>query len=177
MTNGESKVRFVSWTQFGQMLGSLSIAASLVLVAWEMMQARDIAEADLLTQQMLLNHEVHYKDSSPMQARLAIGKLTNNEGISIEQRLHLEAFLTGNIDELGLAFFKRNKGLLSEQAWLAQLEGFSFTGLCHPFVGPLMIEMWNDGRYYDGSFADFVNHHLEHLNCPNAHQQTESEKT
>ncbi len=47
MTNGESKVRFVSWTQFGQLLGAFSIAGSLFLVAWEMKQSREIAEAEL----------------------------------------------------------------------------------------------------------------------------------
>lgn len=47
MAQKESRVKFVSWTQFGQLLGAFSIAPSLILVAWEMKQSMDIAEAEL----------------------------------------------------------------------------------------------------------------------------------
>ena len=47
MAEPESKVRFVSWTQFGQLLGAFSIPGSLFLVAWGMKQSREIAESEL----------------------------------------------------------------------------------------------------------------------------------
>lgn len=157
MAMSESKIRFVSWTQFGQLLGAFSIAGSLFLVAWEMKQSREIAEAELHLGRT--NFEVATYDHEYQVLRnQAISELQEKANIA---DLSDEAYYLFWTEEhryfagLNTAHFHWQRGLISDEDWSAYLEAFSYT--CKGLLLDFREYAWNRGHGYRKEFARVVN--------------------
>ena len=178
MTNSESKVRFVSWTQFGQLLGAFSIAASLFLVAWEMKQSREIAEAELYLGRT--NFDVAmYDHDYQVERHQAIVELHKKGSIA---DLTDEAYYLLWTDEhhtfasIDTAHFHWQRGLINDEDWAAYLEAFAYT--CQGQLLELQEHAWNHGHGYRKEFARAINDAMtaSKQKCADLSEQDTSQK-
>lgn len=158
MAQRESRVRFVSWTQFGQLLGAFSIAGSLLLVAWELKQARDIAEAELHlgranfdAKGYLEFDQVKVGQATNKLAELGEDVLEDKEWYLLRSYYH---FLLLSVDT---AHFHWQQGLLGEEVWYAYLEAYDFG--CNPNKVDFGKKVWSGGRGYRKEFAQVINNY------------------
>ena len=158
MAQRESRVRFVSWTQFGQLLGAFSIAGSLLLVAWELKQARDIAEAELHLGRANFDAKGYLEFD-----QVKIGQATNKlkalgeEGLEDEEWYLLWSyyhFLHLGVDT---AHFHWQRGLLGKEVLHAYLEAYDFG--CNPNKVEFGKKVWSGGRGYRKEFAQVINNY------------------
>ena len=178
MAERESKVRFVSWTQFGQLLGAFSIAGSLFLVAWEMKQSREIAEAELYLGRT--NFEVAtYDHDYQVERNRAVSELQAKDSIA---DLSDEAYYLFWTEEhrgfagLDTAHFHWQRGLISDEDWSAYLEAFSYT--CKGQLLDFREHAWNRGYGYRKEFARAINDAItaSKQKCAALAEQTSSQK-
>ena len=151
-----SNIKFVSWTQFGQLLGSFSIAASLIIVAWEMKQSRDIAESQLHMSRNIFDASAYtsfdYSRTNPLWEKIYTD---GHQSLSIDDYDYLWAathFMSLGTDT---AHFHWQKGLMSDEVWQAYLTAY-FPN-CHPNAVAFLDKVWNQGFGYRHEFVAAVN--------------------
>ena len=159
MVHDEAKVRFVSWTQFGQLLGAFSIAASLFLVAWEMKQARDIAEAELHLGRADFDAK-GYLELDQVKIGQATDRLkaVGEAGLSDDEWYLLVGYYHFLSLSADTAHFHWQKGLLDEGVWLAYLEAYAVS--CNVKKNAFREKVWNQGYGYRKDFAKVMNDFL-----------------
>ena len=111
-----------SLSQFGSFLGSIGIAASLLLVAFELKQSRDIAELQFAYQRMELKQIF---DRPPVgvnfleMARINIKAVEEGiEALSGEEKELLAFSNIQGMDHLALRYETYKRGYLSESEWV-----------------------------------------------------------
>ena len=105
------RVKFVSWTALTQTMGSVGIALSLLFVAWELKQSRDIAEAQVYGGRLMFNSRIQLQDFDGSIAAEAMGDLM--QGVPIENpdgSYHAEKHILARFDELDLSQMPQPKG-------------------------------------------------------------------
>ena len=137
-TNYAGILRNVTLGQAGSFIGFMTLAASLFLVAFELKQGRDIAEAELLTQRYEMANKVNgiYDLDYRWRKEEVIRKLLKQGigSLSISEISIAWSALEGifNLGELGYETYKM--GLKSEEAMERDLGGYA-TMLCYyPFL-------------------------------------------
>ena len=147
-TNYAGILRNVTLGQAGSFIGFMTLAASLFLVAFELKQGRDIAEAELMTQRYEMANKVNglYDLDLRLRREEVSRKLLKQgiEALSPEEVSVAWTALEGifTLGELGYETYKM--GLKSEEAMDRDLQGYA-TMLCyHPF---LSREILGDGEF------------------------------
>jgi hypothetical protein len=110
-----------SLSQLGSFLGSIGIAGSLLLVAYELKQSREIAELQFAYQRMELKQAL---DQSPREFteiewdRFLTKAYTQGlEGLSEEDKVYLGISNTKDWDSLALRYETYKRGFLSDAEW------------------------------------------------------------
>ena len=147
-TNYAGILRNVTLGQAGSFIGFMTLAASLFLVAFELKQGRDIAEAELMTQRYEMSNKLNglYDLDLRLRREEVVRKLLK-QGIGALSREEasvawaaLEGFFT--LGELGYETYKM--GLKSEEAMEIDLLGYA-TMTC--FFPTLSEEILGDGEF------------------------------
>ena len=117
-TNYAGIFRNVTLGQAGSFIGFMTLAASLFLVAFELKQARDIAEIELSTQRLDIYHKVNsiYDPDSRIRKDEVLRKLVK-EGIETLSPSEISVAwiaVEGNLNLASLAYQTYTKGLRQE---------------------------------------------------------------
>ena len=146
--------------------GTFCVALSLLLVAFELKQSRDIAEAQLYGDRLTFNARIHLQNFDLAIAAQTLGDLARGETVTDADRLRqLETYIIARFDELDLMHFHRSKDLLPEELWVAYLQGMS-PPMCIDAVYDVITRVWDSGVGYRKTFAKDINHWLETVQCP-----------
>jgi len=149
-----------------QSAGSFGIALSLLLVAFELKQSRDIAEAQLYSERFEFNYRIQLQDFDLDVASKALGKLMTGEVETDKNALYqAEAYVYAQFLNLDVMHFHRAKNLLDEEVWSKQLEGLT-PPMCTPAFRELVDSVWSGGFGYRNAFAGDINQWLNNLDCP-----------
>ena len=149
-----------------QSAGSFGIALSLLLVAFELKQSRDIAEAQLYSDRFEFNYRIQLQDFDLDVASKTIGKLVRGEVETDEDALYqAESYVYAQFQNLDMMHFHRSKNLLDEEVWSKALEGLT-PPMCTPTFRELVDRVWSGGFGYRNAFANDINRWLSNLDCP-----------
>lgn len=137
-----------SLSQPGSFLGSLGIAASLLLVAYELQQSRDIAEVQLASQRLDLQTRIMGRVN--VDTQVAFQGMLNygaDKEMSEEHWKHAIDYSANRWESFSLTHLTYEKNLLSEMAWAGQVtemqieicdtdtgEFFEMIGSAHAFL-------------------------------------------
>lgn len=148
-----------------QSAGSFGIALSLLLVAFELKQSRDIAEAQLYSERFDFNYRIQLQDFDIDFASKAIGQLISGEEVTDKQALYqAESYAYAQFLNLDMMHFHRSKNLLDEEVWSKALEGLT-PPMCAPAFRELIDRVWSGGFGYRNAFAEDINQWLNNLDC------------
>ena len=141
-------LRNITLGQAGSFIGFMTLAASLFLVAFELKQGRDIAEAELLTQRYEMANKVNglYDLDLRLRREEVSRKLLKQgiEALSPEEVSVAWTALEGifTLGELGYETYKM--GLKSEEAMERDLSGYASMICLWP---TLSEEIWADREF------------------------------
>ena len=147
-TNYAGILRNVTLGQAGSLIGFITLAASLFLVAFELKQARDIAEIELTTQRLDIYNKVNglYDLDHRLRKEEVIRKLLKEglEALSPAELSIAWATVEGifTLGELGYETYKM--GLKSEEAMERDLSGYASMICLWP---TLSEEIWADREF------------------------------
>ena len=126
-------LRNVTLGQAGSFIGFMTLAASLFLVAFELKQGRDIAEAELLTQRYEMANKVNgiYDLDYRWRKEEVVRKLFKQgiEALSPEEVSVAWISVEGIFNLAGLGYETYKMGLKSEEAMENDLQGYA-TMIC-----------------------------------------------
>ena len=132
-TNYAGVFRNVTLGQAGSFIGFMTLAASLFLVAFELKQARDIAEIELSTQRLDIYHKVNsiYDPDSRIRKDEVLRKLVKEgiETLSPSEIAVAWIAVEGNLNLASLAYQTYTKGLRQEFVEY-ELDGYASL-ICH----------------------------------------------
>lgn len=155
-----------SLSQLGSFLGSIGIAGSLLLVAYELKQSRDIAVVQLASQRLDLQ--------TRMMGRMNVDGQIANEGMAnygSEQEMSEEQweqaikYSSNYWFGLSLAHLTYEKGLLDEKTWTGQLRDIQ-QEICDTDTGEFFEMIGNaNAIFFTPSFAEVVSDLINHTDC------------
>lgn len=155
-----------SLSQLGSFLGSIGIAGSLLLVAYELKQSRDIAVVQLASQRLDLQ--------TRMMGRMNVDGQIANEGMAnygSEQEMSEEQweqaikYSSNYWFGLSLAHLTYEKGLLDEKTWTGQLRDIQLE-ICDTDTGEFFEMIGNaNAIFFTPSFAEVVSDLINHTDC------------
>ena len=155
-----------SLSQLGSFLGSIGIAGSLLLVAYELKQSRDIAVVQLASQRLDLQ--------TRMMGRMNVDGQIANEGMAnygSEQEMSEEQweqaikYSSNYWFGLSLAHLTYEKGLLDEKTWTGQLRDIQ-QEICETHTGEFFEMIGNaNAIFFTPSFAEVVSDLINHTDC------------
>ena len=158
--------KHASFTSLAQSFGSIGIALSLLLVAFELKQSRDIAEAQLYGERLMFNSRIQLQDFDGEIAAVAMGDLFQGKEIEHpDGEYHAEKYIYSRFDELDLSHMHKSKGLLGEDVWASQLDGWE-PPLCAPLLRAMIEEKWAKGFGFRPEFAAEINAWIDSIECP-----------
>lgn len=128
-TNYAGIFRNVTLGQAGSFIGFMTLAASLFLVAFELKQARDIAEIELSTQRLEIYHKVNgiYDLDTRIRKDEVLRKLDKDglDALTLSELSIAWITVEGIINLGGLGYETFKKGLKSEEYYEYELQGYA----------------------------------------------------
>ena len=157
----------IKWGQASSFFGSLAIAASMDLVAYELKQSRDIAEIDLAIQRLEIFNKAWgtydlERSSFTMKALADMSKL-GMEHVEPEQVLAVNNRIFGVWDVFELSYITHTHGLMSEPQWEANIKNLVWI-LCDDEVGTLHMSVI-DGQARDPAFVAIIKNAYAETDC------------
>ena len=163
---GPLRVKFAYWTALAHTKGSVGVTLSLLLVAWELKQSRDIAEAQLYGERLTFNSRIQLEDFDGEIAAVAMGNLFQGKEIENPHgEYHAEKYIYARFDERDLSHIHKSKGLLGADVWASQLGGWE-APLCAPLLRAMIEEKWAKGFGFRPEFAAEINAWMDSVECP-----------
>ena len=142
---GPLKVKFASWTAVTQAIGSVGIALSLLFVAWELKQSRDIAEAELMLGRAEFDMKMGYVfDTGKIAEANRILFSEGRGGLDEEQFWLMVQYLNLFYVQADVAYLHYQKGLMTLSNWQAYLKALTAQE-CQPNVTSLTQRVRHSG--------------------------------
>jgi hypothetical protein len=161
-----SLAEFLSLSQLGSFLGSIGIAGSLLLVAYELKQSRDIAVVQLASQRLDLQTRMIGRVNVDAQiAHEGMVKFGAGKEVSEEQWNHAANYSANLWHGLSLTHLTYEKDLLDEKAWTGQLRDVQIE-ICDTDTGEF-FEMIGAAHaiLFTPSFAEVVSDLINLTDC------------
>ena len=155
-----------SLSQLGSFLGSIGIAGSLLLVAYELKQSRDIAVVQLASQRLDLQTRMMGRMNVDGQlAYEGMVKYVSEQEMSEEHWEQAINYSANYWHGLSLAHLTYEKGLLDEKAWTGQLRDIQ-SEICDTDTGEFFEMIGNaHAILFTPSFAEVVSDLINHTDC------------
>ena len=163
-TKGPLKVKFASWTAVTQAIGSVGIALSLLLVAWELKQSRDIAEAELMLGRAEFDMKTAYVfDTSKIAEANRVFFQEGSDGLDDTQFWLMVQYLNLFYVQADVAYLHYQKGLMTLSNWQAYLKTLT-AHECKPNVTSLFRAIRHSGVIRIET-AEAIEAAIAKLNC------------
>ena len=134
-----------NWSAVTQAIGSMGIALSLLMVAWELKQARDIAEAELMLGPSEFDMKMGYVfDIEKIAEANRIMFQEGMDGLDYEQFWLINQYINLFYVQADVAHLHYQKGLMSESNWRAYLKSLT-ANECNPNLAELTRRVRNSG--------------------------------
>lgn len=155
-----------SLSQLGSLLGSIGIAGSLLLVAYELKQSRDIAVVQLASQSLDLQTRIMGRVN--VDTQVAFQGMLNygaDEEMSEEHWEHAINYSANRWDSFSLTHLTYQKNLLSEMAWAGQVKQIQLE-ICDTDTGEF-FEMIGSAHalLFTPAFSEVVSELINKTDC------------
>jgi len=161
-----SLIESESLRRLASFLGSIGIAGSLLLVAYELKQSRDIAVVQLASQRLDLQTRMIGRMNVDTQiAYESMVKYVADQQLSEEQWNHAANYSANLWHGLSLSHLTYEKDLLDEKAWTGQLRDVQIE-ICHTDTGEF-FEMIGAAHaiLFTPSFSEVVSDLINLTDC------------